>query len=156
MSNEINNDKTEEQKSVVRLAYLALCLRNNDVSPEGLVGEVLRIESMTKDNSLAMMVQNAVRIRAKVVSVKFEQSSQRYLISYIASNNGTGEIETIRSERIDGPHGKIAERIWSGIHEDDEVVIFKKNEVANDNGRNASNGYRVAPWVVVVGKGGKK
>ena len=156
MSNEIVNDKMEEQKSNVRFAYFTLCVKGEDVTPRNLTKETLRIESMTKDSSLAMLVQNAVRIRAKVVSVKFEDSSQRFLIEYVASNNETGEVETIRSERTDGIHGNTAKQIWSEISKDDEVVIFKKNEPASDKSRNAANGYRVAPWVSIIKKGREK
>lgn len=141
----------DEQRDNVRLAYLALCLSGGRVTPKALVNETLRIADATKDGSLAVLVQKSVRIRSKVVYVAFEESSRRYLISYVASNSPTGEIEKIRSERVDGIHGALVSEIWKEVTPGDEVVIFKHNEEASDE--RMSHGYRVAPWVTVIRKG---
>lgn len=144
----------QDNRENVRLAYLALCLKGDDVTPVSLVKETLMVANATKDNSIAMLVQEAVRIRAKVVSIEYEDSSKRYLVEYVASNSDSGKTETIRSERTDGVHGKVVRQIWEGISRGDEVIVFKRNEFANDNGKGLASGYRVAPWVTRIRKGG--
>lgn len=137
-------DRDEEN---VRLAYLTLVLRGEQVDATRLAAEVLKIDSMLDYDSLAMKVQRAAKFRAVVGKVEFEQTSQRYVLIYTARNGEDGE--QIRSERIDGVHGNAVVSMFQGLVPGDEVIIYKLNEESNDT--RLPHGYRVAPYVVKLG-----
>lgn len=138
-------------KENVSLAYLALTLRGEKVDPLNLAEESLRIASVIAEDSIAMQAQRAYRIRATVTGVSFEESSQRYVLKYVAQRGGDGEEEQIRSDRIDRRFGKSVVEMFSELEPGDEVVIFKLNEKANDD-KQRPNGYRRAVFVSVVHK----
>lgn len=137
----------DEKVHNVELAYLGLCLKGVQPSEFSLTQEVLSIGRMTSEASLAMVVQDSVRLLAVVKNIELEESSQRYLITFQAV--GGSDEETIRSERLDDRHGKIVRSLWSQELVGHRVLLFKKNEESKDP-KNAS-GYRVAPWMIDFG-----
>lgn len=143
----------DEKRRNVELAYLALTLSGKPINDLNLTAETLRVSRALGDNSLAMIVQNSVRIVAKVLSQEFEESSQRYLITFRAFDSEKDE--HIRSERADGSHGERVHQLWNRNLVGHACIIYKFNEKPKGDkasGKNAS-GYRVAPYIYDLGIG---
>ena len=66
---------------------------------------------MMSDASLAMIVQDSIRLLVVIKDIELEESSQRYVVTFQAVSEDHDE--TIRSERLDDRHGKIARHLWS-------------------------------------------
>lgn len=141
-----------EEREAVKLAYLGICARGREVTPEGLAQEALNVSSMLSERSFAMTVLTSTRIREVVESIMFEQTSQRFVISFrpLSAEGVKGDPEKIRSERCDGSRGAFVRSMWSQTLVGDEVVIFKHNEP--DASGKVSHGFRTAPWVVDRGR----
>lgn len=131
------------------LAYLVCSLRG--VRPgqfdAEMVGEYLRIRRMMSPKSLLMRVAGAVPIRCSIVSVSLEESSQRFLIEFIADGSDTPE--QIRSDRVDGRRGDEVRAMWRAFAPGERAVIYKTNE---NQSADRANGYRVAPYVIPLGR----
>ena len=114
---------------------LAVCKRTDTVS------------DLIRDTSVPIRMTGAVRIAAKIKEVKFEESSQRYTITYTSDKpNADGEFapEHIRSDRTDGRFGDAVKRLWSGVNPGDHVIIYKVMEETNNPKKPQ---VRVAPYV---------
>lgn len=134
----------------IELAYIGLCLKDKRVDAESLTKEVLGISRMKASKSLAVLVQKAVRIVGTIKKVEFEESSQRYLITFRASN-GAEEDEIVRSERVDSGRGSTVKSLWGERNlVGHKVAIFKHNERAGEDVKR-DKGYRVAVWVTDFG-----
>ena len=83
----------------VELAYLGLCLKGVQPNELNLTQEVLSIGRMMSDASLAMIVQDSIRLLVVIKDIELEESSQRYVITFQAVSEDHDE--TIRSERLD-------------------------------------------------------
>ena len=112
----------------------------------------LLIRQQIDGRSLVMRVLSSTVITGTVRTVTFEGSSSRFVVEFVA-DNGEGEVETIRSERTDGRNGDVARKLWGSGLVGHRVAIYKNNEPGRDG--KASNGYRVAPWVVDLGLAGR-
>lgn len=133
-----------------RVGILGLRASGKEVNTWSLVSEVMRVQGMFIDQSLATMVQKAARFIGIVQKIEFEKTSQRFLITYVAIN-GDGKPETIRSQRIDGRHGTIAQTLWSQDLIGHKVIMFRLNEnVGKEKMR--EKGYRTAVWVTDRGE----
>lgn len=66
----------------VELAYLGLCLKGVQPNELNLTQEVLSIGRMTSDTSLAMTVQDSIRLLVVVKGIELEESSQRYALLF--------------------------------------------------------------------------
>ena len=140
----------EECDRNIALAYLGLRASGKEVNTWSLVSEVMRVQGMFIDQSLATMVQKAARFIGIVQKIEFEKTSQRFLITYVATN-GDGKPETIRSQRIDGRHGTIAQTLWSQDLIGHKVIMFRLNEnVGKEKMR--EKGYRTVVWVTDRGE----
>lgn len=139
-------DENDKERNV-ELAYLSLMLSGKKVSETELASEVLKISRAKSEKSLAMLVQSSVRITAKVLDVKFEESSKRYVITF--RQIGGEKDETIRSERIDGRRSNDVMQLWGRDLKNHICLLFKHNEESRDASK--SNGYRVAPYVIDLG-----
>lgn len=138
----------DSEGRIVEQAYYGLCMRGEALNAMSLTREVLSIKQMMSDTSLAVIVQRATRFIAVIDNIGFEESSQRYLIDFKSMTDGTEE--QIRSDRIDGKHGKVAKQLWKKELAGHKVVIYKHNEKVGESKRN-SNGYRTAVWVTDLG-----
>lgn len=100
-------------------------------------------------SSIPQRMLDAVRIYAEVTGFEFEESSQRYLVLFKASNNADdGKAEYIRTDRTDGRDGEFVKLMMRGGDADKIVgrhaVIYKTNEeMKNQNGRT----FRVTPFI---------
>lgn len=143
----LRND--EQIRRNIELAYIGLTLKGELVDAASLTKEVISIGRMAADNSLAVLVQKSARLVGTIKDIKFEESSQRYLVTFRANNSDEDEI--VRSERVDSQRGKTVKELWGrnnlGGH---RVVLYKHNECVGED-KKREKGYRVAPWVTDLG-----
>lgn len=133
----------------IELAYIGLTLKGEVIDAASLTKEVLDISRMTAENSLAVLVQKSVRLIGTIKDIKFEESSQRYLITFLASN--AEEDEIVRSERVDSARGSVVRELWGRNNLiGHRVVLYKHNERVGED-KKREKGYRVAPWVTDLG-----
>lgn len=108
----------------------------------------LKIKQVVEsENSLPNRLLGAVKIKAKVNKVEFEETSKRYKIYFVAENNEKGEEEMIRTDRTDGRIYMAEDYIKSLAGK--TVIIYKTNEKSDD--KKMSSGYRTAPYIRVIG-----
>lgn len=139
----------ESNETLIRDAYFSLLLsgRKYEYLDLAVAQEALKLKRLYDAGNLPNLVLESKRITGVVRSITFEESSQRYVIEFEAEERE--HREKIRSERLDGWHGKAAKAVWGRDLVGHKVIIFKKNEPGKDAG--ASNGYRVAPYCVDLG-----
>lgn len=111
-----------------------------------------------QEGSVMMNVLSSVKIKATVISVTYEESSQRYVVQYHPVKNPQ-QTESIRTPRMDSYAGNIIaqdiERLKGYAGTNKQVVVFKCNEIPDEetakaaraNGQNVpAAGYRQAVW----------
>lgn len=147
MAEEQQNEESIRRN--IELAYIGLTLKGELVDALSLTKEVLNISRMTADNSLAVLVQKSVRLVGTIKDIQFEESSQRYLVTFRASN--AEEDEIVRSERVDSARGDSVKELWGRNNLiGHRVVLYKHNERVGED-KMSEKGYRVAPWVTDLG-----
>lgn len=145
----MDND-TQFDPATIRMAYFALLLsdRKYDNLELAVAQEMLKMNRLTAERSLPNLIGNSVRIAATINSIKFEESSKRYLIKFSADNEV--KEEWVRSERVDSSHKAAVKKIWGRDLVGHRVLIFKyKDKVGS---KEAPNGYRIAPYCIDHGK----
>lgn len=145
----MDND-TQFDPATIRMAYFALLLsdRKYDNLELAVAQEMLKMNRLTAEQSLPNLIGNSVRIAATINSIKFEESSKRYLIKFSADNEE--KEEWVRSERVDSSHKAAVKKIWGRDLVGHRVLIFKyKDKVGS---KEAPNGYRIAPYCIDHGK----
>lgn len=145
----MDND-TQFDPATIRMAYFALLLsgRKYDNLELAVAQEMLKMNRLTAERSLPNLIGNSVRIAATINSIKFEESSKRYLIKFSADNGE--EEEWVRSERLDSSHKAALKKIWGRDLVGHRVLIFKyKDKVGS---KEAPNGYRIAPYCIDLSK----
>lgn len=138
----------ERIKRNIELAYLGLCSRGEKATQASMARETLTVSRITAEGSLPDLVQRCARILGTIESVAFEESSQRFVVTFRADNGG-GEAETARSERADGSRGALVRGLWPSLA-GHRAVLYKHNERAGES-KEASNGYRVVVWAQDLG-----
>lgn len=145
----MDND-TQFDPATIRMAYFALLLsgRKYDNLELAVAQEMLKMNRLTAERSLPNLIGNSVRIAATINSIKFEESSKRYLIKFSADNEE--EEEWVRSERVDSSHKAAVKKIWGRDLVGHRVLIFKYKDKVES--KEAPNGYRIAPYCIDHGK----
>jgi hypothetical protein len=110
--------------------------------------EALRIKSLMREDSIPMRALGSVRIPCEIKGIEMEESSQRFVISFVAiGRNATGEVETVRSDRLDGVNGNLVRQMWSPSIVGHRCVIYKCTEETGDR---LKPKVRIAPFVRVI------
>lgn len=145
----MDND-TQFDPATIRMAYFALLLsgRKYDNLELAVAQEMLKMNRLTAERSLPNLIGNSVRIAATINSIKFEESSKRYLIKFSADNEE--EEEWVRSERVYSSHKAAVKKIWGRDLVGHRVLIFKYKDKVES--KEAPNGYRIAPYCIDHGK----
>lgn len=112
-------------------------------------------ERMTDERSLPVLIAGAIRLKATIQSIEFEESSQRFVITFVsATGNDQGKVEQIRSMRVDDYRagGDFVRSLWDQDKVGKNVIIYKYNELPSESQRkNGGNvppkGYRTAVYV---------
>lgn len=118
---------------------------------EAVIRRALAIRRLTRDGSLPMLVMASRPIPCTIVSVAFEERTQRFVVELVARNSEGGEPERMRSGRVDdATWGELTWRMWSRDLVGHDAVVYKLNEPAPEGSR-ASAGFRVAHWVQDLG-----
>lgn len=93
----LRND--EQIRRNIELAYIGLTFKGELVDAASLTKEVISIGRMAADNSLAVLVQKSARLVGTIKDIKFEESSQRYLVTFRA-NGGHRVVLYKHNERV--------------------------------------------------------
>ena len=111
-----------------------------------------RISTITQTfynpSSTAMRMLDAIKIRATITDIEYEESSTRFVITFVSENSDDGHEETIRSDRTDRFDGDRVRHMWSKDLIGKKVVIYKTME---ETGNPKKPTCRVAPYVSVIG-----
>lgn len=87
------------------------------------------VAGLLREGSQAMRVASEVLDSAAIfgtfVKKELEESSQRLIVSFVADNNTGGEVETVRTHRIDEPAGAAMALRLVGLQEGDRCLFFK-------------------------------
>lgn len=144
------DEKKLNDKIAIAAAFASLDFGKFD-SETGVERAVLKrlslAEDLLADDSIAMRMMDSIRIVATIKDVRFEESSQRYVVSFVA-DRGDGKVETIRTDRTDDWRtGALVKRMWGSNLVGQKVVIFKHNEVpTKEQAEKArANGVTVPP-----------
>ena len=142
----------EQNEAIVMSAINSLAGIDFDSREEferGVLRRSLTIQQLLRDDGAIMRTLNSVRLRAHIDAVRFEESSQRYIVEFTVPGQ---DPEQIRTPRVDTPQGQILEPVvkraaghWA--------IIYKNNEPAPEGlkGKNIpSSGYRVCPWIDLI------
>lgn len=136
-----------DNQELAKMAFDVCEARRGHYSQGDLVEVALRARRAMNDKSLVMRTLEAVPIYCRIVDIHFEEKSQRFVVSYCPlTNNSDGEIEQVRTDRVDGRDGELVHKLWSREMIGKTATIFKLNERADAK---HSSGYRTAPWVQV-------
>jgi len=108
--------------------------------------EAVNLKRMLSKGSTAMRALSAIPLIVKVTGIEFEKSSNRYLISFVDIRSGTGEVEHIRSDRLDGPAGEAVKKLWDGLV-GKNVRLYKYLEPTSDPMKPS---VRIAPYVELL------
>lgn len=161
-----NKNYTQEELQLIATAAIASTEIRQDMTEEQWQRAVIRRATtiqrlrFLQEGSIMMNVLDSVRIRATIHSVEFEESSQRYVITYHASNSDDADsVESVRTPRMDTYVGKMLasdiEKVKKCAGTDKQVIIFKHNEIPTEEqaaearkaGKNIpAAGYRQAVW----------
>lgn len=111
----LRND--EQIRRNIELAYIGLTFKGELVDAASLTKEVISIGRMAADNSLAVLVQKSARLVGTIKDIKFEESSQRYLVTFRANNQKSKlhQILVVPPEGRDAP-AKPSERGEASPH----------------------------------------
>ena len=105
---------------------------------------------ITRPDSPLVRMWDAVRLYVEIKDVKYEESSHRYIVSFIVVGSETGEVESIRTDRVDGRYGKMVEEMLGNDKAaltGKKAVIYKVNEeMRGAPGRTV----RITPFIDVL------
>lgn len=151
--NQNRYDMSQEMKQfVIASAYASLDFSQIEPTQASLDEHLMRrinsLRYQLRDTSLPMRMLNCVPLYATIISVEFEETSTRYVITFKTDQEGS-EAETIRSDRTDGRDGDFVKKLWSNPHLiGAPVIIYKTNEdMSTKNPRDKGRTVRVAPYV---------
>lgn len=152
----------EQDNTLIAIAALASVSSDGKTRDEwlhdvGTRAAFLKSSHLIGENGLLSKIVSSVRIPARIKSIEFEESSQRYLIKFVALYEGSEE-ETIRTSRMDHKDGQIIRKDIEKMQKeyvgtDKVVVIYKNNYKPSENSKATNdrkivpaNGYRCAVW----------
>jgi hypothetical protein len=127
---------------------MAIARNKTELNASEVTEEALRIKSLLREDSIPMRALGSVRIPCEVKGIEMEESSQRLVISFVAiGRNATGEVETVRSDRLDGVNGNLVRQMWNPSIVGHRCVIYKCTEETGDRTKPK---VRIAPFVRVL------
>lgn len=134
-----------EEREIAKLAALCCAAAGSPIDDMSVAAMALKVDAAIDDESTAVQLLRSAVIKARIERIEYEESSRRYLISFVALNDPEARVETVRSNRTDGARGKAAKAVWGRDLEGHDVLLYKTNEGVGKDPKNAQ-GYRVSPW----------
>lgn len=108
------------------------------------------VNPLTAASSPLARMDGAARLYAQITGVEFEEPSRRYIVSFTVVGGETGEIETVRTDRVDGRYGEVVERMLGrdkAALKGKRAVIYKTSEeMRGAPGRTV----RIAPFIDIL------
>lgn len=156
MADTSTNPVADEQIVLAAFKSLDLTSVRSEAQLEDLVtARALTLRRLLKPGSLPMRTLGAYPIPARVLSIEEgADDSHRLLVTFRALRAEDGsEPETIRTDRCDGPLGRVVKGMWSDEvvsrpGRDRKVVIYKQTE---QDTQDQTRRYRNAPYVTRFG-----
>lgn len=108
---------------------------------------MLLIDRMMSERSLASRVLSSVRLIATVESVEFEENSKRYKVNFIAERAEEGQTEYVRTERTDGYYGPVVEKMIAQELVGKRCMIFKETIPSSTD---PMKKVRITPYIKVL------
>lgn len=145
----INTDSDLVSSPTFQLAYLAATLSGKDVTESAVLSHMEKIKDMTANKSILARAATSARFMATITDVSFEESSQRYVISFKPSADA--KVEQIRTDRVDGRYGEYVRRTWSDPEKQigRRAIFYKFREAAGES-RDVPQGYRNLPYIKFI------
>lgn len=146
MSDSVQDELTMLEDPAFRLAYLSLVVGGTSpITEQKLLSEYLRVSSLANPKGLIARVKASIPIWCVIKSVSYEDSSQRYVVTFRADKSDRDE--TVRSDRVDARGGQFVRDLFGqdGLT-GKRAVIYKLNERAGEDQMH-SHGYRVCPYM---------
>lgn len=143
-----NNGDTFDARDLAALAAKTLDWSNAEVrrrAEEATVTQFLRLEKALGPKALVWKVADSVRVPGIVEKVSFEESSQRYVVSFTPIHRPEGEApeaESIRTPRCDSGRGGMYSTMLGRFAPGDKALIYKSHETGK-HGRK----YRLLTWM---------
>lgn len=137
----MNSEVCTKEQLIALAMGIADFTGDENVDEFNVMVAAARLQNYSRDSSLPSRMLKATPIIAKVCDVAFEESSRRYLITFIAKNSD--EEEHIRTDRLDGGCG---EQISAMVNDcvGKHCVIYKLLE---KQGAKGGRDVRVAPYI---------
>ena len=153
MATQGNQTQYPEERELAKFAALLCAASGEPIDDMTVATMASKLTRILDDESTSVQLLRSVVIRATVKKVDYEESSHRYVVSFVAANDPEGKVETVRSNRLDGRGGKAARAIWGRDLDGHDVMLYKTNEAVGRDPKNAQ-GYRVSPWCRDLGPAG--
>lgn len=125
-----------------------LAALNTDAEKELAIAESLHfITRMLDERSIPSRMLNAVKLIGVVEDVTLEESSQRYIITFVAAKGNDGKAEQVRTDRLNGPTGDIVRGFIGQGLVGKRCLICKELVQADDKPQMK---VRITPYVKVI------
>lgn len=158
------NGNIDQQREWVFEAIKSLDIssyKTQNDAERAVIQRSITFSNLLKDDSLVLRILSSVKIYAHITSMKYEESSHRYLITFESGHGDDKQKETIRTPRMDSHDGIILKprvnTLKSALEKADDgsvpVLLYKKNEPPRPNQKGpkvSSAGYRVCVWFDVL------
>lgn len=102
-----------------------------------------------RPRSLCMRMAESERIPATFEGMDYEESSKRWVISYVADKplNEKSPVETVRTDRTDDERKEaFVHGFLQHLNPGDRIIVYKCNEEVNDATKRYDH-VRVAPYI---------
>lgn len=149
--------RTQEENEILVASALA-SVRFSDYKTQreldfAIAKRVSRSMHYLHKNAVPMRIAASIRIYAEIIDVTFEESSQCYIISFHAiGSEDSGEVETIRTDRIAGHNGNLVQTFMREGDKDKLIgkraFIYKLNEPSS---KGVGQTVRICPFLDILG-----
>lgn len=164
------DDKTLDNKITIATAFASIDFtkfKNTGDAERAVLTRIDLARRMLDDDGIAMAMLDSTRVYATIKDIAFEESSQRYVVSFVGDNSKNAKVETIRTDRVDGQNGFLVKTLWGDTTKliGQHVCMYKKNDIPTADQsaelrkkdiKVPPQGYRRAVYVKVVPRYDKK
>lgn len=145
------NSSEKEARILQAISTCHLASEMTQAEKELAVTEnMLLIDRMMSERSLASRVLSSVRLIATVESVEYEESSKRYKINFVTERSEEGQTEYVRTERTDGYYGPVVAKMMG---EDGQALVGQRCMIFKEvvpSTTDPMKKVRITPYIKVL------
>lgn len=149
MDNKQSVQENVNNENLITAAIISTLSKNQQLSNTNVLKNLLYLRKFYSDKGLISRTLEAIPLKVTIKDKQLEESSQRYIISFVADNSTDGEIETIRTDRIDSWSGDEVKALWEPVKPGVIAIIYKTYE---ETGNAKAPRVRIAPFVNILNK----